>query len=172
MTECEYLLPPAANWFSSGAMSSSPIGVVAYASHNQIVIISECSTSFGHRFVDSNNAKALKGLFTNFKYITFFSCPTERNIFYERFISIKPLWLEIIEKKGCTKSVRVIYMIYITGIGEVQLRCWKNMCVKRLWFTAYVCAVAHRHWQKCNIKWCITGCYTACLHNTPAVGVM
>ena len=48
----------------------------------------------------------LKWLFTNFEYITFFSCPTERNISYERFISIKPLWLEIIEKKGCTKSVR------------------------------------------------------------------
>ena len=36
-------------------------------------------------------AMYLKGLFTNFEYITFFSCPTERNIFYERFISIKPL---------------------------------------------------------------------------------
>ena len=47
-------------------------------------------------------------MFTNFEYITFFSCPTERNIFYKRFISIKPLWLEIIEKKGCTESVRVI----------------------------------------------------------------
>ena len=64
--------------------------------------------------------KYLKGLFTNFEYITFFSCPTERNIFYERFISIKPLWLEIIEKKGCTKSVRVIYMIYITVLGRTD----------------------------------------------------
>ena len=53
-------------------------------------------------------------MFTNFEYITFFSCPTKRNIFYKRLISIKPLWLEIIEKKGCTKSVRVIciYNIY------------------------------------------------------------
>ena len=63
---------------------------------------------------------SLKGLFTNFEYITFFSCPTERNIFYKRFISIKPLWLEIIEKKGCTKSVRVIYMIYITVLGRTD----------------------------------------------------
>ena len=62
----------------------------------------------------------LKGLFTNFEYITFFSCPTERNIFYKRFISIKPLWLEIIEKKGCTKSVRVIYIIYIIVLGRTD----------------------------------------------------
>ena len=33
----------------------------------------------------------LKGLFTNFEYITFFSCPTKRNIFYKKFISIKQL---------------------------------------------------------------------------------
>ena len=59
------------------------------------------------------NVSALKGLFTNFEYIPFFSCPTERNISYKRFISIKPIWLEIIEKKGCTKSVRVIYIIVL-----------------------------------------------------------
>ena len=59
-------------------------------------------------------------MFTNFEYITFFSCPTERNIFYKRFISIKPLWLEIIEKKGCTKSVRVIYIIYIIVLGRTD----------------------------------------------------
>ena len=61
--------------------------------------------------------KSLKGLFTNFEYITFFSCPTIRNIFCKRSISIKPLWLETIEKRGCPKSVRpstVIYIIYIT----------------------------------------------------------
>ena len=39
----------------------------------------------------------------------FFSCPTERNIFYKRFISIKPLWLEIIEKKGA-QSQSVLYV--------------------------------------------------------------
>ena len=53
----------------------------------------------------------LKGLFTNFEYITFFSCPTKRNIFYERFISIKPLWLEIIEKKGAQSQSVYIYNI-------------------------------------------------------------
>ena len=60
---------------------------------------------------------SLKGLFTNFEYITFFSYHKERNIFYERFISIKQLWLEIIEKIWCSQTVRpstVIYVIYIT----------------------------------------------------------
>ena len=63
---------------------------------------------------------SLKGLFTNFEYITFFSCPTKRNIFCKRSISIKPLWLEIIEKKVCTKSVRVIYIIYIIVLGRTD----------------------------------------------------
>ena len=63
---------------------------------------------------------SLKGLFTNFEYITFFSCPTKRNIFCERSILIKSLWLEIIEKKGCTKSVRVIYIIYIIVLGRTD----------------------------------------------------
>ena len=34
---------------------------------------------------------AVKGLFTNSEYITFFSCPKKRNIFYRRSISIKQL---------------------------------------------------------------------------------
>ena len=37
--------------------------------------------------------------------------------FFRRYISIKQLWLEIIEKIGCSKSVRPstdIYIIYIT----------------------------------------------------------
>ena len=55
----------------------------------------------------------LKGLFTNFEYIRFFSFPTKRNIFCERSISIKQLWLEIIEKIGCSKSVRLSTVIYI-----------------------------------------------------------
>ena len=57
------------------------------------------------------------GFITNFEYTTFFSCLIERNIFYERSISIKQLWIEIIEKIGCSKSVRpstVVYIIYIT----------------------------------------------------------
>ena len=52
-------------------------------------------------------------MFTNFEYITLFSCLNERNIFYKKFISIK----QIIEKVGCLKSVlssTVIYIIYIT----------------------------------------------------------
>ena len=58
----------------------------------------------------------LKGLFTNFEYITFFSCPTKRNIFCKRSISIKQLRNEVFEKIGCSKSVRlstIIYIIYI-----------------------------------------------------------
>ena len=35
--------------------------------------------------------KCLKGLFTNFKSITFFCVSTEKNIFYERSISIEQL---------------------------------------------------------------------------------
>ena len=44
-------------------------------------------------------------------------CFNKRNIFYKRSISIKQFWLEIIEKIGCSKSVRpstVIYIMYIT----------------------------------------------------------
>ena len=55
-------------------------------------------------------------MFTKFEYITFFSCPNRRNIFNRRFISKKHLWLEVIDKIGCSKSVRpstVIYIIYI-----------------------------------------------------------
>ena len=33
---------------------------------------------------------------------------------------MKPLWLEIIEKKGCTKSVRVIYIIYMIVLGRTD----------------------------------------------------
>ena len=52
---------------------------------------------------------ALKGLFTNFEYIPFFSCPNKRNIFRERSISIEQLWLEIIEKNGA-QSQSVLYI--------------------------------------------------------------
>ena len=55
--------------------------------------------------------KGLKGLLTNFEYTTFFSCPNKRNSFYERSISIKQLWLEIFEKIGCSKSVRLLSYI-------------------------------------------------------------
>ena len=36
-----------------------------------------------------------KGLFTNFEYITFFLCPTERNIFYKRFRTQKSTFITI-----------------------------------------------------------------------------
>ena len=55
----------------------------------------------------------LKGLFTNFDYITFFSC-LHRNIFYKRSISMRQLWLEIVEKLGYSKSVRPNTVGYIT----------------------------------------------------------
>ena len=57
----------------------------------------------------------LKGLFTSFEYITFFSCLNKRNILYERCISIKQL--EVIAKVGCSKSGQpstIICIIYIT----------------------------------------------------------
>ena len=59
----------------------------------------------------------LRGLFTSFEYIKFFSCSNKRIIFCKRSISIKQLFLKIVEKIGCSKSVRpsiVIYIIYIT----------------------------------------------------------
>ena len=65
----------------------------------------------------------LKGLFTNFEYITFFSCPTKSNIFYQRPFSKKHLWLEIIKIIACSKSVRpstIIYIIYITRTDFVH----------------------------------------------------
>ena len=66
---------------------------------------------------------SLKGLFTNFEYITFFSSPNKGHIFCKRSISMKQLWLEIIEKIGCSKSVRsgtVIYIVYITRTDFVH----------------------------------------------------
>ena len=61
----------------------------------------------------------LKELFTNFEFITFFSCLNIRNILYKRSISIKQLRLEIIEKNG-TQSRSVLYL-YITELGWVDL---------------------------------------------------
>jgi len=72
----------------------------------------------------SESTLFLKGLFTNFEYITFFSCPTKGNNFCKRYISIKPLWLEIIEKRECTKSVRPSTIIYIT-----------------IWVSEFVCSI-------------------------------
>ena len=60
---------------------------------------------------------SLRELFTNFEYITFLSCFHIRIIFYERFISLIQLWLEIIENIECSKAVwpsTVIYILYIT----------------------------------------------------------
>ena len=77
-------------------------------------------TLFVHQYITMislSNLGYLKGLFTNFEFITFFVCLNERNISYKRSISIKQLWLEIIEKKRCSKSVRlstVIFVIYNT----------------------------------------------------------
>ena len=51
----------------------------------------------------------LKGLFTNFEYIKIFSCLYNRNIFYERSILIKQLWLETIEKNGSQSYMYDIY---------------------------------------------------------------
>ena len=62
----------------------------------------------------------LKGIGHQFWIYNIFFVPTKRNIFYKRFIPIKPLWLEKIEKKGCTKSVRVIYIIYIIVLGRTD----------------------------------------------------
>ena len=70
-----------------------------------------------HKYYHIRNI-SLKGLFTNFEYITFFSYPTKRNIFCKRSISIRPLWLDIIEEKRVHKvnptEYYYIYCIYNT----------------------------------------------------------
>ena len=100
-------------------------------------------------FINYFNLKPdLKGLFTNFEYITFFSCPTKRNIFCKRSISIKPLWLEIIEKRGCTKSVRpstIIYIIYIHGLTLCTL-------FSQL-FRVRVVLLRWTFYKKCFFRW-------------------
>ena len=62
----------------------------------------------------------LKGLFINFEYITFISCPNKRNISCKKSISIKQFWLEILEKISCSKSFRVKYILYITVLGRTD----------------------------------------------------
>ena len=59
----------------------------------------------------------LKGIFHQFWVYNIFFVPLRKKHFLWRFILIKQLWLEIIEKIVCSKSVRpstVIYIIYIT----------------------------------------------------------
>ena len=65
-------------------------------------------------------------------------CALKRNIFNERSISKKQLLLKIIKKIGCSKSVRVIYIIYIIVfsrtdfderpfIKNVSFKCTKSI---------------------------------------------
>ena len=64
-----------------------------------------------------------KGIVNQFWVYNIFVVSQRKKHFYERSISIKQLWLEIIEKRGCTKSVRpstVIYIIYITRTDFVH----------------------------------------------------
>ena len=77
----------------------------------------------------------LKGLFTNFEYITFFSCPTERNIllyisyitrtdFAHPFFSINSSQSDFIEMGPFTKNVSfggARKKCYIFKIGEQSL---------------------------------------------------
>ena len=56
-------------------------------------------------------------MLTNLEQINIFCVSTKETLFYERPISIKQLWLEIIQKIGCSKWVRpstVIFIIFIT----------------------------------------------------------
>ena len=96
-------------------------GQISYRDIKFIFILKNVSLcSLAVRFAMNWGKLTLKGLFTNFEYVIFFSCLNRRNIFYERPISIKQLWLEIIEKIGCSKSVRpstVIYMFIILYHG-------------------------------------------------------
>ena len=73
-------------------------------------------------FVIFSTANALKGLFINFKYTTFFPCLIRITIIYERSISIKQLWLENLRKMVLKVSpyytyVYIIYIIvYLVGL--------------------------------------------------------
>ena len=53
-----------------------------------------------------------KGLFTSFEYITFFVSQQKKH-FSSKFHLEKKLWLEIIEKIGCSKSVLQSTVLYI-----------------------------------------------------------
>ena len=55
--------------------------------------------------------------------IFFVSQQKKNNYFVERSTLMKQFWLEIIEKIGCSKSVRpssIIYFIYITVLGRTE----------------------------------------------------
>ena len=91
----------------------------------------------------------LKGLFINFKYITFFSCPTKRNIFCKRSISIKPLltrnnW-EKREHKVSPTEYYYIYYIYNTDwlCAPFFLNYFESRVVLSRW-TFY---------KKCFFRW-------------------
>ena len=124
-------LGPELRWLHSGCSPlNSDISILHTSGYLYIIAEVWVKLSFDNIFLSKMiyyivlaiaivDFRHLKGLFTNFEYIIFFSCLTKRNIFCKRSISIKPLWLEIIEKRGCTKSVRlstIIYIIYIHGL--------------------------------------------------------
>ena len=67
----------------------------------------------------------LKGLFTNFEYVIFFSCLNKRNILYKRSISIKQSRLEMIEKSGAQLfRARVVLLDgpFIKNVSIVETR--------------------------------------------------
>ena len=62
-------------------------------------------------FIIKLQTPCLKGLFTNFKCITFISCINKRNIFHKRFISIKRARTRNNWENGA-QSQSVLYIIY------------------------------------------------------------
>ena len=92
-------------------------------------------------------------MFTNFKYIKFYSCPNKRNIFCKRSISIKQLWLEIIEHHFSQLfRVRVVLSRWI-----LHKKCFfrwgtKEMLYIQNWWTIPLIIVFIRHFPAINIK--------------------
>ena len=64
----------------------------------------------------------IKGIVHQFWIRNIFFALIKEFFFHKRLITKKQLCLEIIEKIGCSKSVRVIYMIYITVLGWTDFK--------------------------------------------------
>ena len=77
-----------------------------------------------------------KGLLTNFKYITFFLCINKKNIFYERSISIKQLWLEIIKRIGCSKPADRVLLYMGCPINLTNFEIAVSLAVFKVFFVS------------------------------------
>ena len=80
----------------------------------------------------------LKELFNNFEYITFSSCPNERNKFWWKVHLDKTTLTRNKWEKCCSKSVPVIYMIYITVLDRTDFEQPIGWAKKTSFFQKFV----------------------------------